>query len=340
MKSLIIELLWKAYYYFDYLNCLPHFSEVRQVDDTLCTEIFNKLHSINFDRSIVILATFNKSNQSQYINYLLSKLKDQPVIVVNNNSFGIYKSEIINENVIWVDRPNYLRDIGAYRLAISAICRFQNTRLGRVILMNDSFYVLREDFFQHISKTFEEDVVSHSFSEKPVPHFRSYWLSLKPTLLPALDRYLQKIPPTKSRYAAIKLGELGMSQYIFSNYICNVFPVIESVCEHNLFAYMAEIIKDNISSLENIKTIAINKLHYRNESLDPYEMKKASDYFIPSIIKREVYEKGLATREQCLFWIKSSEIPEHMRNEIAREVLINTRQQSLVNIFKRKIGEI
>jgi hypothetical protein len=151
---------------------------------------------------------------------------------------------------------------------------------------------------------------------------------------------LQKIPPTKSRYAAIKMGELGMSKYVFLNHICGVLPIPDGVCEHNSLAYRAEAIKEKIGSIENIKNIAIKKLHFHNESLDPYEMKNASTYFIPAIIKREVYEKRLAAREQCLFWIKSSEIPEHMQDEITREILLNTRPRSFLNLLKRKIGEI
>ena len=341
MKSIIRELVWKAYYYIDYLKCRPHFSEVMQVDDALCSEMVERLQNINCIGSALIIATHNKLRQSNYINYLISKLNDRPVIVVNNTSTGHYKSEMIGDNVVWVDRPNYLRDIGAYRLAVKAICQLQNEELNRVVLMNDSFYVLREDFFKHISHPFEEDVVSHSFSEYPTPHFRSYWLSLKPKLLPALNEYLQKIPLTRSRYAAIRMGELGMSRCVFLNYVCNVLPIADRVCEQNSVAY------SNILRLDEARvwsqpcfTTAINKLHYHNESLDPYEMSKASESFVPAIIKREVYEKGLANKVQCLFWIKSSDIPERMHNEIAKEVLINTRPRTFINLFKRNIGEI
>lgn len=340
MKSIIRELLWKTYYYIDYLKCRPHFSEVMQVDDALCSEMVERLQHINFLGSAVIVATYNKSRWSKYINYLISKLNDRPVIVVNNSSAGCYKLEIIGDDVIWVDRPNYLRDIGAYRLAVKALCQLQNAGLNRIVLMNDSFYVLREDFFTHISQSFEEDVVSHSFSEIPTPHFRSYWLSLKPKLLPALNEYLQKIPLTRSRYAAIKMGELGMSRYVFLNYVCNVLPITDSTCDRNSIAYMADVSDKEYVSNQPVKTMVIKKLHYHNESLDPYEMKKASNFFMPAIIKREVYEKGLASKVNCLFWIKSSDIPEYVHNEIAGEVLINRRPRTLANYIKTKIGEI
>lgn len=342
MKRFIRGLLWKAYYYFDFVNCLPHFSKVRQVDNALSSEIIRKLQHLKFVGSVVVIATYNQSSQSRYINYLISKLNTQLVIVVNNTDSGYYKSEIVRENVIWVDRPNYLRDIGAYRLAVKAICQLQITGLERVILMNDSIYVLREDFFKHILQPFEEDVVSHSFSENPAPHLRSYLLSIRSTLLSSLDEYLQKIPPTKSRYAAINMGELGMSQHVFLNHICRHLPLVDNIPNHNLHAYgfMVEANDQKIASNKFIRNIAINKLHYYNESLDPYEMKKASNYFIPAIIKRELYEKGLATREQCLFWIKSSDIPEGMHNEIICNILLNKRQRSFVNLLKRKIGEI
>lgn len=340
MKSIIKALLWKLYYYIDYVKCRPHFSKVIKADDALCSEMVEMLESINLSGSVVIIATYNKSSRSSYINYLISKLKYGVVVVVNNSDSQTYNSEIIEENVIWVDRPNYLRDIGAYRLAVKAISQLKNAKLNRIVLMNDSFYVLREDFFKHISQPFEEDVIAHSFSENPTPHFRSYWLSLKPNLISALNGYLQQIPPTTSRYAAIKMGELGMSRYVFLNYVCNVLPIADSACDRNSVAYMADIIDKKYDSNQSVKTMAIKKLRYHNESLDPYETAKASDYFIPAIIKREIYEKGLANKVQCLFWINSSDIPDHIHNDIAREVLINKRPRNLANSFKIKIGEI
>jgi hypothetical protein len=310
------------------------------LDDGLCLEVVEKLQDIDLSESVVILATYNKSPESPYINYLLSKLGGQSIIAINNTNDEHFNTKIIKDNIIWVDRPNYLRDIGAYRLGLKAICLNQKIKPNKIILMNDSYYILREEFFDQIAQAFDGDVVAHSFSTKPMPHFRSYFLSIKPVIFAALNEYLNKIPPTKSRYCAIKFGELGMSQNIFLNHVSRILPIGDHFNEKNKLAYVYHLSKLQIALSEVPNKIALKRLHYDNESLDPYNLKEASDCFIPAIIKREVYEKGLASMGQCLFWIKLSDIPEHIHQDIIKDILINTRIPSIANRFKRMIGEI
>jgi hypothetical protein len=58
------------------------------------------------------------------------------------------------------------------------------------------------------------------------------------------------------------------------------------------------------------------------------------------VIKREVYEKGLASKEKVFSVIENSELPDSAKTELLKQILISKRHFGIANRFKLAIGEI
>jgi len=319
MKTLLLRLLWFSYFCYDYLSCIPSFKRIRDIDSKLSIKLSNYLRANKTKTNIVIFACYEKDLKDDYINYFISKLKDCQLIIINNSNENKPSISEVGKRVVWINRPNFSRDIGAYRLGISACKRSKLKPSDTITLTNDSFFVLKDSFFDFLVSPLQSEVIGHSFSSSPEPHIRSYCLRFNPKILDKLAIYLARIKPLRSRYSAIIQGEIGMSK--------------------NVLLKRDFRIRLLHSPVESIKKQRINNTS-GDFILDPYEISQTTTTYMPEIIKREVVEKGLAKSKLVASMVSQSSLPNNVKNSILHRMLIDKTKKNLAYRFKRFIGEI
>ena len=82
------------------------------------------------------------------------------------------------------------------------------------------------------------------------------------------------------------------------------------------------------------------EIYIKNFLKDPYELSSSSYTYQPDVIKREVFEKGLAAKEQVFFLVENSDLPQGAKREILKTILISKRYFGIKNRLKLAIGEI
>lgn len=348
MKKIIRNIAWYSYYLYDRMKCLPSENSVKEIDNKLSTLLANAIDEKKFEK-VIIFATYEKEPSDEYIKYFLSKVDHSLTVIINNtikHEFGVERKD---ESVIWVNRPNFGRDIASYKLGIRSVLRSKCHPIKDLSLINDSLYILKSKFFDFFTIEFSDDVLAHSYSTLPRPHARSYLMRVKPKLLDRLDAYLETIPFSKSRYNAVINGEIGMSKNVLLKYkiglwaYSGIFKDVYSGTEiRDLDVYSSDYISNKYmpkvtKTLENdIK----EKIFIGNFLKDPYELSSTSSMFQPNVIKREVYEKGLASKEKVFSAIENSELPDSAKTELLKKILISKRHFGIKNQLKLAIGEI
>jgi hypothetical protein len=304
------------------VKCLPSENSVKEIDNKLSTLLANAIDEKKFEK-VIIFATYEKELSDEYIKYFLSMVNHSLTVIINNtikHEFGVERKD---ESVIWVNRPNFGRDIASYKLGVRSVLRSNCNHIKDLSLINDSLYILKSKFFDFFTIEFSDDVLAHSYSTLPRPHARSYLMRVKPKLLDRIDAYLETIPFSKSRYNAVINGEVGISKNVLLQY-----KIV-------LWAYSG-VFKKMFSEVKDIE----EKVFIENFLKDPYELSSTSSLFQPNVIKREVYEKGLASKEKVFSVIENSELPDSAKTELLKQILISKRHFGIANRFKLAIGEI
>lgn len=348
MKKLIRNVAWYFYYLYDRTRCLPKKNSVEAIDNRLSRQITLEIEQAAPEK-VIIFATYEKARDDRYIDYFLSMVENSLVIIINNTSNNEYDVEKQNRSVIWVNRPNFGRDISSYKLGIRSVVSSKCKTIKDVSLINDSLYILKSRFFGFFTIDFPEDVFAHSFSTAPRPHARSYIMRLKPKVLKRLDTYLGSIPFAKSRYNAVTNGEIGMSKNVLLKYkiglwaYSGIFKRLFSPNEvREIDVYGSNYISNAYISEPNELLVSDIKerLNIENFLTDPYELSSGSIMYSPDVIKREIFEKGLATKAQVFFSVENSDLPEDAQNHILKQILITKRHFGIKNRLKLAIGEI
>lgn len=348
MKKIIRNIVWHFYYLYDRIKCWPNKNSVEAIDNRLSKQITFEIAQAAPEK-IIIFATYEKARTDDYIEYFLSMIESSLVIIINNTSSKAYEVEKQNKSVIWVNRPNFGRDISSYKLGIRSAVRVKNKQIKDLALINDSLYILKSKFFEFFNIEFSEDILAHSYSTVPRPHARSYLIRLKPKVLESLDAYLDSIPFAKSRYNAVINGELGMSKNVLLKYklglwaYSGIFKRMYSGTEVRDLDIYGSIHLSNkfISNLnESLASDIKEEIMLENFLKDPYEISSASSMYQPDVIKREVFEKKLASKEQVFFSIENSDLPSGAKTELLKQILITKRHLSIKNRLKLAIGEI
>jgi hypothetical protein len=320
MKIIIRNVVWYFYYLYDRIKCQPSKNSARAIDDRLSNQIEIEIAQAR-PQKVIIFAAYEKERDDDYIEYFISMVEHSLVIIINNTSNHEYGVEKKNRSVIWVNRPNFGRDIAAYKLGIRSVVSAKCKHIKDLSLINDSLYILKSSFFDFFTIEFSEDVLVHSYSSVPRPHARSYLIRLKPKVLDSLGTYLETIPFAKSRYNAIINGEIGMSKNVLLQYKI-VLWVYSGVFKSKKFPNKNE------------------EIYIKNFLKDPYELSSSSYTYQPDIIKREVFEKGLAAKEQVFFSVENSDLPQGAKREILKTILTSKRYFGIKNRLKLAIGEI
>jgi hypothetical protein len=348
MKKIIRNIVWYFYYLYDRIKCWPNKSSVEAIDNRLSKQITLEIAQAA-PKKIIIFATYEKVRNDPYIEYFLSMIESSLVIIINNTSNKKYEVETQNRSVIWVNRPNFGRDISSYKLGIRSVVRAKSKQIKDLALINDSLYILKSNFFEFFNIEYPEDILAHSYSTEPRPHTRSYLMRLKPKVLESLDAYLDNIPFAKSRYNAVINGELGMSKNVLLKYkiglwaYSGIFKRISSAKEvRDLDLYDSNFISKKylVHLNESLASDIKEKIGIDNFLKDPYELGSSSRMHEPDVIKREVYEKGLASKAQVFFSIENSDLTECAKSQLLKKILISKRYIGIKNRFKLAIGEI
>ena len=344
------SLLWLCYYILDRLRCAPLQKKVGQIDTNIVKEL-SKIISEKKLRKIIIFSCYEKDITDEYINHFLKNVEDIFVIFINNTEKKEYGLTHVENNFLWIDRPNYARDVGGYKVGISAAVLSKNHILEDISFTNDSVYILRSDFYDFFRKKFSEDIMGHSYSVKPYPHVRSYLFRIKASVAPRLNKYLSTLPLAKSRYNAVKNGEIGMSKKVFLKSKIGLWVYNGT--------FKDEYSSDKVSTLDtlqsdmvgNMKFTEIDKaisiaeeakprIYLKNFLSDPYEFTRNSPNYKPHLIKREVFEKGLASKEQVFYSVQNSDLPINAQKQILTNILISKRHIGIKVRIKMAIGEI
>lgn len=348
MKKIIRNVLWYFYYIYDRIKCMPIKNSVIEIDNRLSIQLADKINQQKCEK-VIVFATYEKEPDDEYLKYFISMVDQSLVIIINNTNKHEYGVKKKNGFVLWVDRPNFGRDISSYKLGIRSVLRAKCNQIKDISLLNDSLYILKSKFFNFFEIEFSEDVLAHSYSTVPRPHARSYLMRLKPKVLESLETYLETIPFGKSRYNAVINGEVGMSKNTLLNYKIGlwaytaVFKGMYSETEvQDLDVYGSNYISNTfiLHPKETLVRDIREKIRIENILKDPYEISSSSLMHHPDVIKREVFEKGLASKERVFFSIENSDLPDGAKIELLKQILISKRHLGIKNRFKLAIGEI
>ena len=348
MKKIIRNIAWYSYYLYDRVKCLPSKNSVKEIDNKLATLLANEIDEKKFEK-VIIFATYEKELSDEYIKYFLPMVDHSLTVIINNTIKHEFGVESKDGSVIWVNRPNFGRDIASYKLGVRSVLRSQRNHIKDLTLINDSLYILKSKFFDFFTIEFSDDVLAHSYSTLPRPHARSYLIRLKPKVLDSLDAYLETIPFAKSRYNAVINGEIGMNKNVLLQYkiglwaYSGIFKEISSREEsRDLDVYSSAYISNKYmpKATKTLEKDIKEKVFIDNFLRDPYELSSTSSMFQPNVIKREVYEKGLASKEKVFSAIENSELPDSAKKELLKQILISKRHFGIKNRLKLAIGEI
>lgn len=366
MNTIVKKFLWFCYYVYDLLKCAPKKNTVHEIDAKI-TQRLSKAISDKNPEQIIIFATYEKNVSDEYISYFLANLKDKFVVIINNTNIGEFGIECEVDNYIWVNRPNFGRDISCYAVGINSVVLAESRNIKDVCLINDSVYILKTSFFDFFNHEFRSDILAHSFSVNPYPHARSYLLRIKISVAVRLYDYLKKLPTAKSRYNAVINGEIGMSKAIFLKHRIGIWSYQRMLEEDNFIndlpvfdVFTAGIYSEeftrNLKSLrhlpekfaesfaekfaESFADDARERFYLKNILNDPYELSHNTPGFRPDIIKREVVEKGLASKQLAYSVVEHSELPGSAKVELLENILIPKRYLGIKTRLKMMIGEI
>lgn len=348
MKKLMRNIIWYCYYVYDLLRCVTHKGKVRIADLELLTKVSTFVAQRN-PKKVIIFAAYEKKPDDPYISFFLEGVGDALTIVINNTDRDKYGVDCLSESLIWVNRPNFGRDIAAYKLGIHSVLLSDLIGIEDVSLVNDSFFILRRSFFNFFRDDFPEEVLAHSYSQTPFPHARSYLLRIKPPLLDKLNSYLMNFPNARSRYNAVINGEVGMSQEVFTKYRIGIWAYsrfFNIELKNNPIQPLDIFYSADFSKVENfvadtsLSDTLSERLFLRSFLSDPYELARNSFSYIPDLIKREVFDKGLATKDHIYYLIEHSNLPRSVKRQVSSDILVPKRHMGLKTRLKMMIGEI
>jgi len=320
------NILWRCYYVYDLLKCAPHKNKVKITDHEIAEKVSKCVVQRNPEK-IIIFAVYEKKLDDEYISFFLKSVGHALTIVINNTDQNKYGVEHFDKSLIWVNRPNFGRDIAAYKLGVHSVVLSDLKSLEDLSLINDSWYILKASLFNFFRDNFPEDVLAHSFSQRPYPHARSYLLRIKQPLLDSLNGFLINFPMAKSRYNAVINGEIGMSKAIFIKY------------KIGLWAHSG-VLTGELNN-ESLVSDAVSTVAFMRDFLnDPYEISRNSISYVPDLIKKEMFEKALVTKETVCFVIENSQLPKNLKKNALTDILIRKRHFGIKNLLKLAIGEI
>lgn len=348
MKNTIKNILWYIYYLWDMVKCLRKRNTTRTIDAQLASEIVEHLKKIGACDTIIIFACYEKQRNDIYFKHFVEKNTGKVIIFINNTNIERYAVEAIGDGNVWVNRPNFMRDIGAYKVGVTAIHMLQSKALQQVVLINDSVYILRDELYNFLNYNGGTDVLGHSYSTTPYPHVRSYFLVIKSSIVSDLYHYLNRLPVTRSRYAAVIHGEVGMSKWVFLKSSISLLKHyhnyrVEKDRSDLKIIDIVDVFKNTFLTdkllfelYENLKPIT----RLNNALSDPYRIESTSSSYCPDLIKREVFEKSLATEAKIMNIIQAADLPVDLKNLILRNILIVKKPKNMVTKIKMMIGEI
>ncbi|NQY42729.1 MAG: hypothetical protein HRT87_05225 [Legionellales bacterium] len=347
-KKIIRLASWYSYYWFDRICCYPKQHEVLKTDLDIENNLREQLAGAETNIPIILYACFEKEYDDPYLIHFAQNNSKNIIIFINNTNKKKLGVSRISSNHIWVNRQNYMRDIGAYRLGINALYNLAIAKANEVILINDSIYILRKDMYEFFRAMDNSEVLCHSFSTNPHRHVRSYLFRINSNLIEQINIYLDSLPITRSRFAAVIHGEIGMSKHVLLRQEINLWKyrkindlskyipepdITEILQEEKLQNQISGILTKMLAENTNIKRT-------NNTLFDPYEISSTSSGFTPDIIKKEVFDKNLATEDKIIRVIQSSDIPIHIKPNIIRDILILKKHRGIKYRIKKAIGEI
>lgn len=349
MKKIIRNILWRLYYYYDRLKFKKHQAHISNIDSEISLDVSRRISNLGVKR-IVLFATYKKNINHDYLKYFFDKIKSAHIIVLNNCERNEYGVEFSNEKLTWVNRPNFGRDIGAYKVGLSCILNARNLKLEDITFLNDSIFLLNDEIFQFFDAEFDADILGHSFSNSPTPHLRSYLFRVKLPLIQPIWDYLNKLPLTRSRYAAVIHGELGLSQNVFLKYDIQLWKLIASNKNENFdeLIYAKDVLLENPmlighlneKTLRDIFNQMARYIRMNDLLLDPYQLELSSSNFVPDVLKREVFDKNLASATKIKSVVLLSQLPVEVQPKVLEEILLSKFNRTFIYKVKAKIGEI
>lgn len=351
ITRLIRSTAWWFYYAYDYIRCAPSFKRTNENDQQVVNIINDELGELltNTDK-IIIYATYLKNFKDPYLTQALEKLpQDAIVIFINNGPIVSDKLIKLSERHFWVNRTNVGRDICAYSVGLTAIDSVKENENWDITLINDSVFLLENEAYDFFHGDLSVDVLSHTVSEHPRPHQRSYMLRFNNTVRKDLSKYLATVPRVQSRYSAIHFGELGMSLKVFRRYNQGTFvskfasnnftPLRLTISDAQSFLKMG-IAETDQHIIEKFITESETWAFYSALANDVYELQHAPINFKPFILKRELYEKGLVTKATLLKVISASTLSERAKQHVVDSCTVSKRLGTFSERIKKSIGEI
>lgn len=169
MKKIIRHTLWYFYYLYDRIKCKPSKNSVKEIDNRLSIQLADEINQQKCEK-FIIFATYEKEPDDEYLKYFISMVDHSLVIIINNTNKNKYDVMKKNGFVVWVDRPNFGRDIASYKLGVRSVLRVKCNQIKDITLLNDSLYILKSKFFNFFKIEFSEDVLAHSYSTVPHPY--------------------------------------------------------------------------------------------------------------------------------------------------------------------------
>lgn len=349
MKKIIKHILWRLYYYYDLMKFQKHQAYINNIDSEISLDVSRRISKLDTKR-ILLFATYKKNINHRYLKYIFDKIKLAHIIVLNNCETNEYGVEFSDEKLTWVNRPNFGRDIGAYKVGLSCILNAKNLKLEDVTFLNDSIFLMNDEIFQFFDTDFDADILGHSFSNSPTPHIRSYLFRVKLPLIQPIWDYLNKLPLTRSRYAAIMHGELGLSQNVLLKYDIKLWKLIPSSKKENFdeLKYAIDVFKEypvllrsiNEKTSRGVFNQIAQSIKTRDSLLDPYQLELSSSKFVPDVLKREVLDKNLASEAKLNRVVLSSQLPIEVQAKVLAEIFLPKYNQTFIYKVKSKIGEI
>lgn len=352
----IIKIIFKPIF-FIYFNItyLSYIFWYKKVDIKLSKQLSNYLKKNN-TKNVVIFASFEKRVDDPYIKYISKNIDKNifQILIINNSNKKNFKL-IHNQEFLYINRPNFGRDFGAYKLAINSISD-PKLNIDNLILLNDTVFYVNEELiknlFSYINlKYYKGQYLEHT-KDTEINHFRSYFLKFCGFSNEHQDiiSFFKDYKLSNSRVSTIKYGELFLSKKVlnFKEIELQNFFLSEEFLSSNLYKKLIKIYKSKKNIFQNTKASnndykSIGDLYNNKVKLflpSPYNIINQVIFETLIFIKKELYFRNVINSEDLISFITSTNLDKSLKSYVFNLIYLHQNKNKFMNKLKLFLGEL
>ncbi len=169
---------------------------------------------------VALIALFEKGKIRNDVKGLLITLKNKGFNIVGVNTQKLDEEERKYFD-LYVERFNYGRDFGSYKVGFLNLFKIKNLKLDKLLLLNDSIFYAKTNLENLIDDLCNEsfDVIGATENFEIIHHIGSFCLSISSEIFTSkrFKSYWKKFRPTDIRPHNIKYGEMYLSKALFAS---------------------------------------------------------------------------------------------------------------------------